>query len=73
MKMHPVSSSQIAAIGYDPGSNRMRVQFHSGGIYEYENVDDEMHKRILSSKSQGSAFHKFIKPNKDKYPFRKIL
>lgn len=72
MHLTPVSSSQIEAIGYDPQHNKLRVKFHSGGTYEYSNVPEDLHHKIMSAKSQGSEFHRLIKPHKDKYPYIKL-
>ena len=73
MKLHPISnSSQIKACGYDKDADTMRVQFFSGGVYEYANVDSELYHKVINSESIGKAFATIIKANKDKYPFTKI-
>ena len=39
MDMTAVRSTNVAAVGYDPVSRTMRVQFRSGGVYDYFDVD----------------------------------
>ncbi|SBN61641.1 KTSC domain-containing protein [Curtobacterium sp. 9128] len=47
MQMHPITSTNVSAVGYDPSSRRMRVQFSSGGIYEYSDVDESLYEAML--------------------------
>jgi hypothetical protein len=47
MTMHPVVSTNVAAVGYDPTSRTLRVQFNSGGIYDYSNVSSDLFKQML--------------------------
>ncbi len=68
--MHEVSSSQIHSIGWSSG-DKLTVRFHSGGIYEYEGVDNEHFHRLLNAPSVGKAFME-IKKNPARYPYRKI-
>ncbi len=47
MQMHPITSTNVSAVGYDPASRRMRVQFSSGGTYEYSDVDESLYEAML--------------------------
>ncbi len=38
MKMVPVISSDLAAVGFEGGV--LHIQFHSGGLYEYSGVPE---------------------------------
>jgi hypothetical protein len=69
--MTPVQSSQIQAIGHDPASNTLAIQFKSGKapVYHYANVDGELFERFRTAESIGSFFYKTIKPHADKYPY----
>lgn len=51
MKMLPVSSSNIVAIGYENGT--MHVQFKSG-TYRYDNVSALFHKELMNYPSKGA-------------------
>lgn len=74
--MDSVESSQIAAIGHDPVTNTLAIQFTSksglGSIYHYSNFTAEDFAAFKSAESIGSHFGKFIKPYAAKYPFVKI-
>jgi hypothetical protein len=62
MKLKPVSSSSINAIGYDPESRTLHVEFASGRTYTYRGVDPEEHDALINAKSIGAHFSKFIRP-----------
>lgn len=56
MKMTPVSgSSNVAAVGHDPDTQTMRVQYLSGASYDWQGVSAEQVAEILKSKSVGRA------------------
>lgn len=72
----PVESSQLAAIGHDPETNTLAIQFKSktgtGSIYHYENFTAEQFNEFKSSESLGSYFKRNIKPEVDKFPYVKV-
>lgn len=78
--MKKVESSQIEAIGHEPTTNTLFIQFKKGSVYSYGNVDADLHKRFMESESQGSFFYKHIKPFAkpahdtvdNQYPFHKL-
>lgn len=47
MTMHPVTSDEVRAVGYDPRTRTMRVQFLGGRTYEYDNVDPALFEQML--------------------------
>lgn len=57
----PVTSSNIAAIGYDPEAREMHVQFKSGGIWIYADVPPEAHEEFASAESVGKHFHAHVR------------
>lgn len=63
MEMHPVDSSLIQALGYDPESKTMAVQFHDGKLYHYQGVTQKVHDKVKNSASVGKAFGQFIRPH----------
>lgn len=72
--LSPVQSSQILAIGHDPDTNTMAVQFVRGAqpVYHYGNVDQELFDRFRNADSIGSFFHRNIKPNPTAYPYVRV-
>jgi len=59
IQLEPVVSSNIAAIGF--GSNKMRVQFTNGAIYEADGAQQSDFDDFKSSKSKGVHFNKVLK------------
>lgn len=57
--MLPVKSSNIAAIGHD--GSTLRVRFNNGSEFDYRDVPPATAQRLVTSRSIGSAFHDMIK------------
>ena len=71
-----VKSSQLAAMGHDPETNTLAIQFHSGSdkpgsIYHYANVTAEQFAAFRDAESIGSHFNKHLKYNKA-HPYTRI-
>ena len=56
-----VSSSNIASIGYDAGSQTLEIEFHTGGIYQYYGVPKSLYEDFMRASSHGTFFHQHIK------------
>ena len=58
-----VVSSQIKAIGHDPATNTLAIQFKhgAGAIYHYPNVTADQHQAFVGSESMGKHFGQHIK------------
>lgn len=65
-----VASSNIAAVGYDPETQTLEVEFLNGGVYQYFNVPREVYDNLLSSGSMGAYFQNNIKSHA--FTFSKI-
>ena len=65
MEMKSVSSSMIAAVGYDAGAQVMDVQFNSksapGPTWRYSQVTPAEYESVVGSPSIGKAFTSTIK------------
>jgi|LakMenE18May11ns_1017448.scaffolds.fasta_scaffold9947943_3 hypothetical protein len=75
--MDSVESSQIDAIGYDPESQTLAIQFKSksdkpGSVYHYSNFTPDDFAALKGAESIGSYFYKHIKPFPDKFPYTRI-
>ena len=57
MQMQDVKSSNIKAIGYNPNTKKMYIQFHSGGTYEYSDVDLDDYINFKNAPSHGKELH----------------
>ncbi len=67
----PVSSSNLASVGYDPLTATLEVQFHSGDIYDYANVSLATYNQLLAAPSKGSFFYYAIR--KGGYAYQKVF
>lgn len=65
----PVTSNQVAAIGYDPATKTLAVTFTrgTGAVYHYPNVEPKVHTDFLAAESIGKFFGAHIKA----LPFKK--
>ena len=69
MERKKVSSSQISAVGYDPASQTLEVEFSDSTIVQYSRVPSETHRRLVSAPSIVSYFRDHID---DEYTRRRI-
>ncbi len=53
MKMIPVQTSMICAVGYDTKTRELEVVFTSGSVYRYQNVKRENYEELLLAESKG--------------------
>lgn len=67
MNMIPVSSSNIASIGYENGT--LYVAFNCGGLYAYSGVPVSIYHGLMSASSHGSYLASHVKGI---YPYRRI-
>jgi hypothetical protein len=61
MEMIPVTSSNLAAVGYDYETSTLRIQFLKSGTYDYHGVPSEVYEGLIGAASKGSYFDQFIK------------
>lgn len=65
----PVSSSNLASVGYDLSSKILEIEFLSGGIYQYFGIPQYVYDNLMSANSHGKYFAQNIK---DVFKYRKI-
>lgn len=51
--LYPVTSSNVAAVGYDEPTQTLVIRFHSGAMFAYEGVSNEKHVALLGAESIG--------------------
>ena len=69
MQKMPVSSTNIHSIGYDPQSATLEVEFTSGDVYQYFNVQEHLFQQFLQAPSQGLFLDENIRYN---YRYQKV-
>lgn len=68
MQRDPVSSSNIAEVGYDAPSMTLEIAFSDGGVYQYFEVPETVYQEFMRASSKGKFFHANIK---DSYRYQK--
>jgi hypothetical protein len=61
MNRQPVSSSNIASIGYDAGSQTLEIEFLNGGVYQYFDVPQHVYEELMNASSHGQYLARVIK------------
>lgn len=69
MQRYFVASSNIAAIGYDPTTETLEVEFLNGSVYQYYNVPENMYDQLMKEGSKGRFLHTYIK---NAYPYSRV-
>jgi hypothetical protein len=61
MRREPVQSSVVSAVGYDPDTNVLEIEFVEGYSYRYFAVPASMHAAFLAAGSLGTFFAQRIR------------
>lgn len=59
--MQHVSSSNVASIGYNPEDKVLVVEYHSGGVYNYYDVEQHVYESLMLASSKGGFIARNIK------------
>jgi hypothetical protein len=60
-EMTPVSSSNVAEVGYDADNQIAHVRFLNGSLYIYKGVPQPVYDGLLYASSVGSYLHRNFK------------
>jgi len=61
MNRTPVTSSNVASVGYDAKTMTLEVGFNSGSVYQYFDVPEAEYLGLMSASSVGRYLNKNIK------------
>ncbi|MEY3967678.1 MAG: hypothetical protein RL137_579 [Bacteroidota bacterium] len=61
MERKPVSSSNIASIGYDESSSTLEIEFLNNSIYQYFDVPLHLYQGLINANSHGQYLAENIK------------
>jgi hypothetical protein len=61
MQRKPVSSSNIASIGYEPATEVLEVEFLDNSVYQYFNVPNFVYEALMAAPSHGVYLNENIK------------
>jgi hypothetical protein len=60
LKRDPVTSENIKEIGYDESLCLLEIEFHHGGVYQYEGVPKHVWHELTNSTSLNEYFRNEI-------------
>lgn len=69
MVRQPVSSSNIASVGYERASMTLEVEFRNGHIYQYLNVPEQTYVGLMSAPSAGRYLNLHVR---DAYRYSRV-
>lgn len=70
MNRTPVSSSNLASIGYDAPQRVLEIEFLTGSVYQYFNVPQDIYDGLMAADSHGRYFEANVK--KAGYSYKRI-
>lgn len=70
MRRVPVSSSAIAAIGYDRATSELEIEYAGGDVYRYSMVPPSVHRALMQERSVGAFVNREVKPH---YPGHEVF
>lgn len=62
MKQFPVTSNSLRNIAYDPETQQMEVEFHSGHRYRLHQVAPGQYYRFINADSRGDFYNQEFRP-----------
>jgi hypothetical protein len=62
VEMLPVDSTMVSAVGYDPASQTLHVQYHGGRTYQHPGVPPAKWEALQASPSKGKYLNTQVKP-----------
>ena len=69
MNRTPVTSSNVATVGYDANTMTLEVEFQNGSVYQYFDVPEVEYQGLMTTDSVGKYLNQNIKNN---YRYTKI-
>jgi hypothetical protein len=69
IEMYPVSSSNIAEVGYDSQNETVLVRFLNNSLYAYSGVSEVTFEELRTAASVGSYINRNFK---NVYPYERI-
>jgi hypothetical protein len=61
MNREPVSSSNVASVGYDPLTMILEVEFLNGAVYQYFDVPEDEYAGLVSADTVGGYLNHNVK------------
>jgi hypothetical protein len=65
----PVSSTNVASVGYDEATETLEVEFTNGAVYQYFNVGSNLYDELMAAPSKGQFLNTYIR---NSYPYSRV-
>jgi len=65
----PVTSENLASVGYEPATNVLEIEFRRGVVYRYFGVPRSVFQGLMASSSKGTFFVEAIR---DQFAFERV-
>lgn len=62
MNRIPVTSTNVASVGYDSKSQTLEVEYQNSTIYQYYDVPETVYEELTKAQSVGSFLNAQVKP-----------
>jgi len=69
MNRTPVTSSNVASVGYDPVTMTLEGEFKNGSVYQYFDVPEVVYQELMSAASVGTYLNQ---NSKNSYRYAQI-
>jgi KTSC domain len=69
MEREPVTSSVVAAIGYDSKFQWLEIELKTGSLYLYREVPAHIHQAFMAALSKGTFYNQYVR---DDYAFVRV-
>jgi KTSC domain len=69
MEREPVTSSVVAAIGYDSKFQWLEIELKTGSLYLYREVPAHTHQAFMAALSKGTFYNQYVR---DDYAFVRV-
>lgn len=69
MNRQPVTSTSLAAVAFDYGSNTLEVEFQNARVYRYRGVPQAIYENLKEAESKGRFFNANIR---NRYPYVRV-
>jgi len=69
MNRTPVSSSNVAEVGYDAVTMTIEIAFRNGTVYQYFDIPETVYQELMRANSIGQFLNQSIKNN---YRYAKV-
>ena len=60
MKLVPVESNMLLAVGYDAAAKELEAVYFSGAVWRYCDVPRKVYRELLAADSKGGYMHSHV-------------